>query len=645
MQAYQNTAATAIDDRPDVVPLNGGRAIARALLDNGVTHMFGIHGYINSVVEEACRLGVNNVHFRHEQSAGFAADAYGRITQRAGVCYASASGGMSNYLAPLSQGIGALSPMVLLVGQHGTAGDGLEVLQEGYAADCFKSVTKWTKRLTDWELNSYWTQKALRDSCSYPPGPICLEVPLNNQWRFGPEPQRKYLAAGDQPRVPPSGGEPAALVRVAALLMGASRPLIVAGDGVYWSGGSSALLALATALQVPVNTRRTARGAVSEDHPLALPSAARGAMLAEADLVVLVGMRAGELESWFEAPDWPRGKVAYVQINETPQELWHALPTREMVVGSSRLVLEQLLEYVASAAEKSKSVDRSSWIARLAKARDQSITRRAQLLEKYRGRQPIHTYELTDILANVVDQDASVIYDSYSGSLYLTDAVKARFAGQILDAGPRVALGQGIGMAIGAAVARPGKQVVTLIGDGGIGIAGGDIETMIHYGIPAVVVVLNNSSWGGNSLQGQDIHPNIDWSVGKNNRWDKAFEALGAHGEYVEHSEDLAPAMRRALESGKPAVVNVVADCDGTEYSQAWLRLKSGDMYSRGLDHVGENIRRHFEVSPLNALRIRKSAEDNGTHIPLAFIAQLTGTTEAELRKVAAERQYDLGGA
>jgi acetolactate synthase-1/2/3 large subunit len=103
--------------------------------------------------------------------------------------------------------------------------------------------------------------------------------------------------------------------------------------------------------------------------------------------------------------------------------------------------------------------------------------------------------------------------------------------------------------------------------------------------------------------------------------------------------------MRRALESGKPAVINVVADCDGTEYSQAWLRLKSGDMYSRGLGHVGEDIRRHFEVSPLNALRIRKSAEDNGMHIPLAFIAQLTGTTEIELRKVAAERQYDLGGA
>lgn len=623
------------------VRLTGGTAIARALVDNGVTHMFGIHGYINNVVEEACRLRVSNIHFRHEQSAGFAADAYGRITQKAGVCYASASGGMSNYLAPLSQGIGALSPMVLLVGQHGTAGDGLEVLQEGYAAECFKTVTKWTKRLTDWELNSYWTQKALREACSYPPGPICLEIPLNNQWSYGPEPQRKYLPAGEQPRVPQSAGDPAAVVRVADLLMSARRPLIVAGDGVYWSQGSEALLGLATALQIPVNSRRTARGAVSEEHLLGLPTSARAAMLAEADLVLLVGMRAGELESWFEPPDWPRGKVSYVQVNETAEELWFALPTKEMVVGSARLVLEQLLALCSRSG--AKTIDRSDWISKLAAVRERASDKRAQLLRKYRNRQPIHTFELTDVLANVVDKDAAVIYDSYSGSLYLTDALRARFAGQILDAGPRVALGQGVGMAIGAAVARPGKQVVTLVGDGGIGISGPDIETMIHYKIPAVVVVLNNSSWGGNSLMGDDIHPHIDWSVGEHNRWDRAFEALGAHGEYVEHAEDLAPAMRRALESGRPAIVNVVADCDGTEYSQAWLRLKSGDMYSRGLEQVGDNIRQHFKVSPLNALRIRKSAEDNGTHIPLAFMAELTGNPIEDLRRVAEERQYDAG--
>lgn len=621
--------------------LTGGRAVARTLVENGVTDMFGVHGYINNVLEETCRLGVNNIHFRHEQSAGFAADAYGRIKQKTGVCYASSSGGMSNYLAPLSQGIGALSPMLLLVGQHGTAGDGLEVLQEGYAAECFKTVTKWTKRLTDWEMNSYWTQKALRETCSYPPGPICLEIPLNNQWNHGSAPQRKYIPAHGDIAPVFSAGDARRVERVAELLLAAKRPLIVVGDGIYWSQGSESLLALAELMQVPVNCRRTARGAVSEVHPLGLPASMRGPMLSEADLIILIGVRAGELESWFEAPDWPRGAVKYVQINETPQELWYALPTEEMVVGTSRLVVEQLTALCAVSLGK-KAVERSDWISRLAALRERHTQNRAKLLEKFSGHTPIHTYELTDVLADVVDHDASVIYDSYSGSLYLTDAVKARFAGQILDAGPRVALGQGIGMSIGAAVARPGKQVVTLVGDGGMGIAAPDIETMIHYDLPAVVVVLNNSSWGGNSLQGDDIHPNIDWSVGRNNRWDLAFEAFGAHGEFVERSEDLAPAMRRALESGKPAVVNVVADCDGVDYSQAWLRLKSGDMFSRGLDEIGPEIRRHFAVTPINALRIMKTAMDNGTNIPLSFIAGLTGNDEEDLRELAEARSFKI---
>ncbi|MGB6081254.1 MAG: thiamine pyrophosphate-binding protein [Xanthobacteraceae bacterium] len=617
----------------------GGRAVARALVDNGVTDMFGIHGYINNVIEEACRLGINNIHFRHEQSAGFAADAYGRIKRKTGVCYASASGGMSNYLAPLSQGIGALSPMLLLVGQHGTAGDELQVLQEGYAAECFKSVTKWTKRLTDWELNGYWTQKALRESCGYPPGPICLDIPLNNQWKFGPEGQRKYVPGHEPPTMPLAAGDPRRVQQIATLLLAAKRPVIVAGDGVYWSEGIDELRELAAVMQIPTNTRRTARGAVSELDPVGLASSARGAMIAEADLIILVGMRAGELESWFEAPDWPRGSVKYIQINETAQELWYGLPSEVLAVGSSKLVLRQILDLCVDEL-KGKSVERPEWMARLRTVREKAAKRRQELAAKYADQTPIHTFELTDVLANVVDADATVIYDSYSGSLYLTDAVQAKFAGQILDAGPRVALGQGVGMTIGAAVARPGKQVVTLVGDGGIGISGPDIETMIHYGLPGVIVVLNNSSWGGNSLQGDDIHPNIDWSVGKNNRWDLAFQALGAHGEYVERSADLKPALKRALESGKPAVVNVVADCDGVEYSQAWLRLKSGDMYSRGLDEISPEIKGHFNVSPLNALRIRKSAEDNGTQIPLSFIAELTNNDINDLKKVADERQY-----
>jgi acetolactate synthase-1/2/3 large subunit len=183
---------------------------------------------------------------------------------------------------------------------------------------------------------------------AYPPGPVCLEIPLNNQWKFGPEQQRKYVAAGTAPSVPLAAGDPRLIQQISALLLAAKRPIIVAGDGVYWSDGMADLQNLATLMQVPTNTRRTARGAVSETDPMGLASSARGAMLADADLIVLIGMRAGELESWFEAPDWPRASVKYVQINETAQELWYGLPSEVLAVGASKLVIQQILAICAA---------------------------------------------------------------------------------------------------------------------------------------------------------------------------------------------------------------------------------------------------------------------------------------------------------
>ncbi len=108
----------------------------------------------------------------------------------------------------------------------------------------------------------------------------------------------------------------------------------------------------------------------------------------------------------------------------------------------------------------------------------------------------------------------------------------------------------------------------------------------------------------------------------------------------MERSEELAPALRRTFDSGKPAAVNVVADCDGPGKSQPWLRLKSGNMYSRGLNEIGQEILQHFDVSLIDALCLRKATGDNGTHIPLSFIARLTGNDEAELHALANERGY-----
>ena len=146
--------------------------------------LFGIHGAQCSI-EEACRLGVRLYHFRHEASAGFAADAYARCTRKPGVCYVSMAAGMTNMLAPLYHAKGCLSPVVVMVSQHHPGRDGLSPIQEGYAERVFADACKWTHRILDWRTDAFWIRKALRDAVHFPPGPIALSIPQTAQGGAG----------------------------------------------------------------------------------------------------------------------------------------------------------------------------------------------------------------------------------------------------------------------------------------------------------------------------------------------------------------------------------------------------------------------------------------------------------------------------
>src|SRR5207245_5651833 len=172
---------------------------------------------------------------------------------------------------------------------------------------------------------------------------------------------------------------------------------------------------------------------------------------------------------------------------------------------------------------------------------------------------PVHPDRLTRDLVSVLDKSTTVVVDSFTLSGYVSHWFTARFPGQVIDAGPLAPVGHSIGMAIGVQLARPGKQVVAVIGDGGIGIGGWDMETAAKYKLPVIAVLWNNSSWGPGFdqmplLKGRtepfDMLPNI--------RYDRIFAEMGCHGEHVENPDDLAPALKRALSSGKPALINVI---------------------------------------------------------------------------------------
>jgi len=303
------------------------------------------------------------------------------------------------------------------------------------------------------------------------------------------------------------------------------------------------------------------RGAVPEEHPLAFGAGFRRPIQMQADVIAIFGLRMNMLEGFGMPPRYPVENVSYIQVSEDPEELTTRLSTEVSILGSPKLVLRQMIDCVKDIM-KGKP-DRSEWLGIVNKVREEDRAKRKEVVDKVRNNKPIHPHFLAAELVDFLDKDATIILDSFSMAGFSTGKIKASFAGQILDGATWSGVGHGIGIAMGAQLARPGKQVVDLLGDGGMGIAGWDIETAARYKIPACYLLYNNSSWMGDAAQQIILPPdvkNCDWSTLPDIRYDKIFTEMGCHTELVTEPQQLKPALERAFNSGKTSVINVIPD-------------------------------------------------------------------------------------
>jgi len=418
-------------------------------------------------------------------------------------------------------------------------------------------MTKWSVDIDEKRMVPLYLRWALRDSVVYPPGPIVLGLSLRALGAIRDE----ESLIGDVPRQlmappSPSQGDPATVERAISLLLNAERPVIVAGDGVYWSDAADELKELAELLDVPVNMRRIARGAMPEGHPLALGGAYRADFWPDADVLLILGLQVGWFERNGRPPAWP-ARAKRIVVHESVTDGWAPLPSEEFIVGNPKLVLRQMLNYIRG--NGYQPPQRMPWLEHLHRCRRAYEDTLAQDETEYEAHTPIHPWVLARELAEFLDPNATIILDSFLVSTYLTDKIKATFPGQVLDSGEAGSFGHGIGMGIGAQLARPGKQVFVLTSDTSIGMGGGDIEMAMRYNLPIVYLVCNSGSLAGGVdcfFQGQAQ----SWDYLPNNRYDQMYQAIGVHGEHVTEADQIRPALYRAFDSGKAAVVNVLVD-------------------------------------------------------------------------------------
>ena len=603
---------------------DAGSVFAEGLKEHGADIAFGVHGGdLWNVVDHMSRLGIRLITVHHEQTGVYAAEAYAKVTGKTGIFYADTGPGSGNVASALQQCYLSCSPALGICGGTIIGHERSYTIQPSYSEHMFSRITKWTQRVVaDYEVK-HFIAKAFKDSQAYPKGPCVIEFPLGAIMGAPSPPTYAMLAASGlyKPNwrqeetgkpLPQPGGDPVLVEQVVRRLCEAKRPVILAGDGVHWSGAARELVAFAELAQVPVCGRRLGRGAMPETHPLHFSSRIHGQVFFETDLLVLVGMKVGFFDSNFGS-SWPR----CIQINESPEHICESLDTEMVVLGGPKVILGQMGESFRAGGMK-PSPERAAWIEKLQKYQRDADQRLRERALRYCDRKPVHHGWLCQVLWDTCEElyggRNRIIIDGYTISGFVPPFPKARFSAQIMDASEQAGVGHGIGMAIGAALGDPETKkhpVIVLMGDAGMGNAGFDIETALRFELPIVYVVTNNDGW----LTGMRAHYyGKNWDVlGEQDRrhgqeflpgirYENLSQVFGTHGEYVDEPAGLRPALERALraaERGKTAVVNIRVDKTlinpatyGFGYAYCWGHIPWDELPKRG-----KAIRRVYHIA------------------------------------------------
>jgi acetolactate synthase-1/2/3 large subunit len=541
--------------------VDGGELIARVMQENGVKYCFAINGgHLFPILAQLRSHDIKLIHMRHEQATAYAADAYARVTGEVGVCMVTAGCGLTNAVTGLCVAGLTNSAVVCISGQHPNTEDHLGSFQEAYGSEVVASFSKFTKRVTDDSTIQFDLRSAFREAISPPQGVALFEIPQNILYHHQDEAKQRKGARRFQMDDVRSAGDPAKIDRALELLVASERPLIACGDGVFWSGAGDEMREFVELTQIPIYARRAGQGVVSEEHPLAIRGAFKKPFTGRADVIVAMGFRFWSGEHFGQPPTWT-DKAKYIQIDPTPTRIGWQSSADIPLVGDPKLVLRQMINRIKELKLDFSKKRNSAWNKEVFETRTRFEDQIRDQNAKVASNNPIHPARLCEDLIKVLDKDATTIIDSFTLSGWMSRAFTCRFMGAVVDAGPLAPVGHGVGMGVGAQLGRPGKQVVVISGDGGLGIGGFDMETAARYKLPVITVLWNNSSWGPNFDQMPGLKGKTDpFNMLANIRYDKIFAEMGCHGEHVETADQIVPALERAFKSGKPAMINIIGD-------------------------------------------------------------------------------------
>lgn len=543
----------------------GGHLVAKYLKEiEGVDTVFGlVGGHIDRILDGFLEFGIRFIDVRHEQAAVMMAHAWTIFRSEPGVCLVTAGPGFTNAVTGMVNTYYDNAPVVVISGTAPIRDRDKGALQDMKQSDMIKSVVKWSGICYDTKRIPEYLSLAFRHAMSARPGPVFLELP--------PDILNKKVAEEEVSLPKPGTGgskytpDPADVKAAASFINGSQKPVLIGGSGIGFSDCDRELLDFVNKTGMPFILLNRGRGAIADSHPLSLWQGGQMAIMAalsQADIVVALGIRFNLSIMFGQA--FPQAKVIKVDVD--PTEIDRNRSSDVGLIGDIALTLRELNKLV-----KQRNMD--SWAKTLCDTYLPLVADEAA--QRERATEPIHPARLIELVRKATHDDAIYVVDGGDTSYFGLVGLRANEKSSVIGAGGTLfgCLGAGVPFGIGAKLARPEKKVIVISGDGSFGFNIMEFNTALRHRIPFVCVIFNDQAWGM-IKHGQELSYGADRLVGSELglvHYEKVVEALGGYGEIVRRDQEVIPAIKRAIDSGKPACVNVLIDPAATSLATLLL--------------------------------------------------------------------------
>ena len=566
-----------------VLSKTGAQVIVDRLLCEGVSFAFGLCGHgniglLNALYDVQEQIHTVSVH--HEQAAGHMADAYWRVAHRPAVTFTSCGPGSTNIPVAVASAMMDSSALLAITANVPSVQFNRGAFQETYRhyqADFPSVLRPYVKRSfqpTRPDQLPLVMRQAFLEMLGGRPGPVQVDVPLDLFVETVDVGGERPQAVGDGVRIR-SAAEAGQLQAALETLLGAARPVILAGGGAVLSEAEAEVRTLAERLGVPVVSTPLASGVLPADHPLYFGNVGRNGTFAaneatrNADVILALGVRFDDRmsSSWIPGYTFEIPPTRLIQVDIDPSEIGRNYPVAVGVLGDARTVVRQLAAEIER--RRQPRAGHAEWVKRLEAARQVWENDRAPLT-KTEGL-PLHPERVVATLSRALPENALVLSDVGVHHNWLVQRLRVRGPRSFLQSWGFGSMCFAVCGVLGAKLAAPDRPAVAVCGDGGFLMAAHSVATAVEYDIPAIWVVWNNRGYASiYDLQVGAFGPRELATRFRKQRTGEPVsadfaamaKAMGADGYRITGPGDLDGALAAALAANRPAVIDVPVRSD-----------------------------------------------------------------------------------